>query len=156
MSSRRIGKRSCIEATIINVRGTAFVATALCILVAVTGCNGGRKPGTARLEGSITVGGQPPPAGAIGSISFRPTGKGQPTSAQIVDGQYKCDNVPMGDVVVFVQLVQPTGKMVSEGGRSYPELRNLVSSKYDQGIKLNVTDDNSGQDFELEGNTTAK
>jgi len=61
----------------------------------------------------------------------------------------------MGDVVVFVQLVQPTGKMVSEGGRSYPELRNLVSSKYDQGIKLNVTDDNSGQDFELEGNTTA-
>jgi hypothetical protein len=120
------------------------------------GCTDGRKPGTARLEGSITIDGQPPPAGAIGSISFRPKGQGQPTSAQIVDGKYKCDDVPLGDVDVYFQLVQETGKMVSEGGRSYPELRNLVSSKYDKGIELKVTDDNSTQNFELTGNANTQ
>jgi hypothetical protein len=155
MSVRRIRQRSGVEEPTGNSRRAALVAAALCILVATTGCNGGRKPGTARLEGSVTIDGQPPPAGAIGSISFRPAGKGQPTSAQIVDGNYKCDDVPVGDVVVFVQLVLPTGKMVSEGGRSYPELRDLVSSKHANGINLKVTDDNSSQDFELEGNTTA-
>jgi hypothetical protein len=134
----------------------AVCVALLCALLAVTGCGSGRKPGTARLEGNVTIDGQPPPAGAIGSISFRATGPGQAasTSAQIVDGKYKCDNVPMGDIVVFVQLVQDTGKMVSEGGRSYPELRNLVSSKHDNGINLKITDDNSSQNFELAGNTS--
>jgi hypothetical protein len=139
MIVRRIGQRSGIEARNTSARGAVFVAAWLCALLAITGCNGGRKPGTARLEGNITVDGQPPPEGAIGSISFRPSGKGQPTSAQIVDGKYKCDDVPVGELVVFVQLVQPTGKMVSEGGRSYPELRNLVSSKYDRILSWPVT-----------------
>lgn len=151
MSSRRIERRR--ERTAFNATGTQAVFVALlCALLGVIGCNDGRKPGTARLEGRVTINGQPPPAGAIGSIAFRPTGKGQPTSAQIVDGKYKCEDVPLGKVVASVQLVQPTGKMVSEGGRSFQELRNLVSSKYDQGIELEVTEDNSGQDFELEGN----
>jgi hypothetical protein len=151
MSAPRIGKRRIVDERIAGVREVIFVAALLCVVIVIAGCNGGRKPGTARLEGSVTIDGQPPPAEAKGSISFRPTGKGQPTSAQIVDGKYKCDDVPLGEVVVFVQLVLPTGKMVSDGGRSYPELRNLVSSKYDQGIQLNVTDDNSNQDFELAG-----
>jgi hypothetical protein len=154
MTPRRIGHRSGIEWPTTNARGAVLVAVLLCVIVAVTGCNGGRKPGTARLEGRVMIDGQPPPADAIGSISFRPSGKGQPTSAQIIDGNYKCDDVPLGDVVVFVQLVVPTGKMVSEGGRSYPELRNLVSSKHNNGINLKVTDDNSSQDIELTGNTT--
>lgn len=152
MTTRRNGQRSGNEIPALSARGTV-VAALLCALLAVTGCNDGRKPGTARLGGRVTIDGQPPPAGAIGSIAFRPTGKGQPTSAQIVDGKYRCDDVPLGDVVASVQMVLPTGKMVSEGGRSFQELRNLVSSKYDQGITLEVTEDNSSQDFELEGNT---
>lgn len=154
MSIRRIGRRRGFAEIPATAVQAALVAALCCILVAVTGCDSGRRPGTARLEGSITIDGQPPPAGAIGSISFRPTGKGQPTSAQIVNGKYKCDDVPVGDVVVFFQLVQETGRMVSEGGRSYPELRNLVSSKHDNGMNLNVSDDNSSQDFELVGNTS--
>jgi hypothetical protein len=155
MSARRIGRRT--DRAAFNATGTQAVFVALlCALVAITGCNDGRKPGTARLEGRVTIDGQPPPAGAIGTISFRATGQGQAasTSAQIVDGKYKCDDVPLGDIVVFVQLVQKTGKMVSDGGRSYEELRNLVSSKHDNGISLKITDDNSSQDFELEGNTS--
>jgi hypothetical protein len=131
-----------------------FVAGLLCVLAAAGGCNDGGKPGTARLEGRITIDGQPPPAGAVGSISFRATGQGQAdtTSAQIVDGKYECDDVPLGDVVVFVQLIKETGKTITEGGRSFPERVNFVSSKHDNGINLKVTDDNSNQDFELEGN----
>jgi hypothetical protein len=149
MTARRIEQRSGI-ANMVSARGAAFVAL-LCLLAAITGCPDGRKPGTAHLQGQITINGQPPPADAMGSISFRATGPGQAasTSAQIVDGKYDCDDVPLGDVVVFVQLVQQTGKMVNEGGRSYPELRNLVSPKFDNGINLKITDDNSNQDFEL-------
>jgi hypothetical protein len=154
MSDRRIGRPRDFAACKATAARAVFVAL-LCAIVAATGCNSGRKPGTARLEGRVTIDGQPPPAGAIGSIAFRPTGKGQPTSAQIVDGKYKCEDVPLGDVVASVQLVLPTGKMVSEGGRSFQELRNLVSSKHDQGINLNVTGDNPNQDFELAGNTSA-
>jgi hypothetical protein len=156
MSTRRIGQRRVVEELSANARGTVFVTALLCVVVA-TGCNDGRKPGTARLEGNVTIDGQPPPAGAVGSISFRATGQGQAasTSAQIVDGKYECDNVPLGDVVVFVQLILETGKTISEGGRTYPERRNLVSPKHDQeGIELKVTDD-TNQDFDLEGNTAA-
>ena len=39
--------------------------------------------------------------------------------------------------------------MLSEGGRSWPETRNLLADKYNQGITLDVTDDNSNQDFDL-------
>ncbi|HEX2475648.1 MAG TPA: hypothetical protein VHK01_12935 [Lacipirellulaceae bacterium] len=158
MSARQIRQRSGIAALSSNPPGALLVAALLSIVIGVVGCNGGRKPGTARLEGQITLDGQPPPAGAVGSISFRATGQGQAasTSAQIVDGEYKCDNVPLGDVVVFVQLILETGKTITEGGRSYPERRNLVSPKHDQkGIELKVTDDNSNQDFDLEGNTIA-
>jgi hypothetical protein len=154
MSDRRIERRSELPAFSATAKQAVYVAL-LCALVAAGGCNGGRKPGTARLEGRVTIDGQPPPAGAIGTISFRATAQGQAasTSAQIVDGKYKCDDVPLGDIVVFVQLVQKTGKMVSDGGRSYEELRNLVSSKHDNGINLKIADDNSSQDFELQGNT---
>jgi hypothetical protein len=152
MSNRRIELRRGFAAFAATATQVFFVAALLCVIVLVSGCNDGRKPGTAHLQGTITIDGQPPPAGAVGSIAFRPTGKGHPTSAPIVDGKYDCENVPLGDVDVLIQSVLPTGKMISEGGRSYPELRNLISSKYDKGISLKITGDNADQDFELEGN----
>ena len=55
----------------------------------------------------------------------------------------------MGNVNVFIQLVHQTGQTASESGRQYPELRNLIADKYNSGIDLNVTGDNSNQDFAL-------
>ena len=57
--------------------------------------------------------------------------------------------MPLGKITVFIQLVQKTGKMVNDGGRQYPELRNLIPSKYISGLELDIAEDNSSQDFEL-------
>jgi hypothetical protein len=136
--------------TVVNYGGLVRVTLA-CALAVVAGCTGGSKPGAAHLQGAITIDGQPPPSDALGTISFRATTTGQAhsTSAQILNGKYDCENVPLGKITVFLQLVQQTGKMVNDGGRQYPELHNLVPSKYNNGIELEITDDNTSQDFDL-------
>jgi hypothetical protein len=128
------------------------LAALLGITGGLAGCGtGGSGKPTAHLSGAVTIDGQPPPANAVGTVTFRPTGSGQaqPVTVQITNGTYDCANVPMGNVDVFIQLVQQTGQTASEGGRQYPELRNLIADKYNSGIELNVTGDNSNQDFAL-------
>jgi hypothetical protein len=82
-------------------------------------------------------------------MNFRSPTTGQATSAPITNGEYDCPDVPVGKVDVFIQVVQPTGKMASEGGRSWPETRSLIADKYGSGIQIDVTEDNSDQHFEL-------
>jgi hypothetical protein len=122
--------------------------------VALLGCDaGGSGKPTAHLSGDITIDGEPVPSDASVTINFRPplgsSGQAGPTSAEISGSSYDCPNVPLGTVDVFIQIVQPTGRMTSEGGRSWPETRSLIADKYASGIQLEVTDDNSSQDFEL-------
>jgi hypothetical protein len=128
------------------------VLPALMPLVLV-GCGKGSsgKP-TAHLSGTITIDGQPVSDNVVGSVTFRPPGTGQasPATAQVIDGKYDCPNAPQGNVTVFFQLIQQTGKMAGDPGRQYPETRNLLAEKYSvSGIDLTVTDDNSNQDFAL-------
>jgi hypothetical protein len=138
----------------VRVRSFTLIAIlAALVATALAGCGSGSsgKP-TAHLSGTITIDGQPVPANVVGSVTFRPPGTGQasPVTAQVIDGKYDCPNVPQGDVTVFFQLVQQTGKMLGEAGRQYPEIRNLLADKYSvSGIDLNVTDDNSNQNFDL-------
>jgi hypothetical protein len=89
------------------------------------------------------------PSDAWATINFSETTTRVATSAPITDSKYDAPDVPLGKVNAFIQIVQPTGKMASEGGRSWPETRNLVADKYNRGIQLDVTDDNSDQNFEL-------
>ena len=104
--------------------------------------------------GAVTIDGQPTPGDAWGTINFRATGPGQApsTSARIVNGKYDSPDVPLGKVDVFIQIVQPTGKMLSEGGRQWPETRNLIAEEYNNAIQLEVTEDNPDQDFALTSN----
>lgn len=129
-----------------------FIVALVSIATVVTGCDTGRggRP-TAHLSGAITIDGQTPEESALGTINFRAASADQAagTSAEIVNGKYDAPNVPMGNVTAFIQLVQPTGRTISEGDRQYPELRSLISSKYDVGIKLEVTGDNHNQDLDL-------
>ncbi len=92
-------------------------------------------------------------------VSLSPTTRGQRSifgrrvrvkrPAQIANSKYDCPDAPLGNVDVAIQILQRTGKMVSEGGRSWPETRSLIADSYASGIKLEVTGDNSDQDFAL-------
>jgi hypothetical protein len=119
-------------------------------VVALVGCDqrGSGKP-TAHLSGAVTIDGQPVPSDAWATINFRSASSGQATSAQITNSEYDCPDVPLGNVDVFIQILQKTGKMVSEGGRSWPETRSLIAESYNSGLKLDVAGDNSNQDFAL-------
>jgi hypothetical protein len=144
-SSVRVPARSCVQWIIVTLPLLTAGSLVGC------GAGGSGKP-TAHLSGNITIDGQSVPSNAWGTVNFRATGTGQAgqaTSAPITDSEYDCPNVPIGNVDVFIQVVQPTGKMASEGGRSWPETRSLIADKYSNGFQLEVTDDNSSQDFEL-------
>jgi hypothetical protein len=125
----------------------------VCAFTAVAGCNAGGSKGTAHLQGTVTIDGKPIPADATTNIMFRATTQGQAksTSTQIVDGIYDAPDAPLGKVMVYIDIQQPTGKMKREGiGTPYAEYRDLIATKYDEGIPLEVTDDNSKQNFDLE------
>jgi hypothetical protein len=120
------------------------------VIATLAGCDkGGSGKPTAHLSGPITIDGQPVPDDAWVTINFRSVSTGQATSAQISNSSYDCSDAPLGNVDVSIQILQPTGKMVSEGGRSWPETRSLIADKYASGIKLDVTGDNSNQEFAL-------
>jgi hypothetical protein len=152
--SRSDGRGRRRLGTYFSIAPRYVIATSLVLAaIVVVGCDtGGSGKPTAHLSGDITIDGEPVPGNAWGTVNFRATGTGQAgqaTSAPITDSEYDCPNVPIGNVNVFIQVVQPTGKMASEGGRSWPETRNLIADKYGSGIQIEVTDDNSSQHFEL-------
>ena len=128
------------------------------VVLLCAGC-GQRAPSllpVARLQGTVTLGGLALPADAEGVITFMPSvgsGQAHPTSARIVDGKYHADDVPLGNVTVLLKITRLTGRMVVEdnapGGTPYPEREILVPEPLRQGIPLEVTGDNSRQDFDL-------
>jgi hypothetical protein len=149
---RSRGRRTeSIESSPFGFRGTGLATTLLATL-ALVGCGsgGGDKP-TAHLSGKVTIDGQPLPTGARGNITFRSTVPGQanPSGAEITDSEFDCPDVPVGNVDVYIQIRQETGRMASEGGRSWPETRSLIAEKYNNAIAINVTGDDHSHDFEL-------
>ena len=126
----------------------AICCVAFCPLV--TGC---MEPGPdyphAKISGAVTLDGANVESGRV---NFMPTAgvKGQPVSADIVDGRYSQDDVPLGNVTVTFNITKDTGEMITEGDREpYPKIVSIVPAHYAQGISLNVTGDNAAQDFAL-------
>ena len=115
----------------------------------LSGCSTG-KPAypAARLEGSVTLDGQPL---AQGSLQFVPQDTNQVpiTAAPIVDGRYVADAVPRGKLRVLVTASKETGKMIKEYSTPRPEVINLIPEKYRSGIPVEVTGDNLNRDFAL-------
>jgi hypothetical protein len=121
----------------------------------LAGCGVRSSQPTARLAGAVTIAGQPLPADAEGTIQFMPNQSGQapPAFTTIVNGRYETANVPLGSVTVVFNIQRLTGKMVREdnapGATPYPERENLVPPRHASGIRIEVTGDDNGQDFNL-------
>ena len=118
------------------------------ITAALWGCNSQRKYPGAHLAGSVSIDGQPV---EDGSIAFTPSGsaKGPAVGAKISAGRYDCPYVPMGDSLVQIYALRPTGKMIEVMGSMRPEMEDLVPKKDRDGIKIEVLGNNLNQDFAL-------
>ena len=125
----------------------------LTLVMECCGCGQGGGD-TVHLAGKVTLDGKPLPAGARASITFRPNDpKVKAVTMPIVDGKYDSPQTPKGAFKASFEINVPTGKklMSDRTGEQYDETQNVVPPKYQQGIELNVTDDNLAHDFNLEG-----
>jgi hypothetical protein len=108
---------------------------------------------TARVQGTVTIEGRSIPDDAAASIVFKATvqGKTKNCRSQVTHGRYDVLEVPVGTVKVYIDVQQPTGKMLQEGrGKPYAEYGSIVAPRYTrEGIELEVTGNTSKQDFDL-------
>jgi hypothetical protein len=123
-------------------------------LVISAGCNGGSTKPTVRLAGTVKIKGQPIPTDAeMPTIMFTPTRSGMsgPVSADIKDGRYEVTNAPKGSVLVTFVIQSPTGREVAfaPGARPQMTYNNLVPEDKRNGVTIEVTGDNTSQDFDL-------
>lgn len=116
-------------------------------LLAIVGCGGAAFP-VSTVEGSVSVDGEPIPAG---TVSFTPLSShtGQAIAAEIRAGKYRSDKVPRGRSLVHITAFQDKGDKHVEFGITYPKLTNLVPEKYRSGIELSVDAPKLTHNFEL-------
>lgn len=102
------------------------------------------------LTGTVTVNGEPLEQG---SLSIRPVGPGQGNGVggDIVNGQYRIANAPLGEsVFLFNAMIAgpDTGKVEPDTGRPIRNLINLIPKEHRDGVVKEVTE--AGKlDFEL-------
>jgi hypothetical protein len=121
------------------------------LVLGLAGCGQqGPTAPTTKLEGMVRVDGQPV---AEGFINFMPQGKKQapPAKADIRDGRYSADKVPIGPVLVMIRAPKKTGKVESipDSKSQYEEVVETIPNKYLGGIPLEVTENLKTKDFDL-------
>ena len=128
-----------------------IAAAAGLVLLGLAGCGEESSENTVRLKGRVTLDGDPI---AEGRINFLPEEPGQatPASAQIADGHYDAKAVPLGKVRVQIIATKETGRMIPGSSQPVPEVLSIIPPRYAQGISIQVTGDNSQQDFLLTSN----
>jgi hypothetical protein len=139
-----------VKLTTIPTR-TVLMAVALSACTLIGGCGTDRRAGTAHLQGTVTINGQPLPDDAQANVTFAPASKGRTAGAVITNGEYDCPDAPLGKVKAYFSVMRPTGRTITEtDNRPYAEVGSIIASKYASGIDLDVSGDNANQDFDLE------
>ena len=135
----------------------AFRVFSICALAIAlgwcVGCGGGSSSGnTAHLQGAVTIGGQPLPAGAEGAVTFR-NASGSAVTAPISAGRYDSPATPKGAVKAFFTISKPTGKTYKSErtGAEITETVSIVPASVSGGVDVEVSTDNADQNFDLAG-----
>ena len=74
------------------------------------------------------------------TIQFIPKKNGQPTSAEIFEGSFVAQNVPIGECRVLCIATKSTGRMINEGTHTFPEIVSAIPEQFRQGIDLVIED----------------
>jgi hypothetical protein len=141
-----------LQVVLVALRIVSLFALAMTLGWCV-GCGGGSSSGnTAHLEGTVTIGGQPLPADAEGAITFRSDSGGAAT-APITQGRYDSPATPKGAVKAYFTISKPTGKTYKSErtGADVAETISIVPASVSGGVDVEVSGDNSEQNFDLAG-----
>ena len=128
-----------------------MVATAVLMMNVLLGCGGGSGSQSATVSGKVSVNGTLLHGG---KIVFRPLdpSAGSGGSASIVDGEYRLEEVPLGENIFMFSGWELTGRMIQgPGGKPEPERASAIPKKVlEEGVKRSVEGD-STLDFALGG-----
>ena len=139
-----------LQVVLVALRIVSWFALAITLSWCV-GCGGSSSSGnTAHLQGAVTLAGQPLPAEAEGAITFRSDSGGAAT-APIVQGRYDSPATPKGIVKVYFSISKPTGKTYKSErtGAEIAETISIVPASVSGGVDVDVSADNSDQNFDL-------
>jgi hypothetical protein len=127
-----------------------YLSCAVLALVAgiLSGCGSERRENTVRLEGEVKLDGRPLPEG---NLQILPEGqtRGQPDGAEVVNGRYTAQNVPLGKVRVIINATKETGKMMTDTSEPYPERVSIIPPRYRDGIVIEVKEGDEAKNFDL-------
>jgi hypothetical protein len=124
-------------------------------LAFLSGCSG-----SARVEGTITLDGQPMDGG---TITFSTEGSGgQKASGEITGGKYSIDathNLKSGNYRVEIYWFKKTGKQIpnkSDPGTTVEETKQVIPDEYNKNTKLkaDIGSGSNTQNFELKSGGT--
>jgi hypothetical protein len=133
------------------IKAATTVALLAACALGVLGCGKSSRPGTAHVAGTITVGGQPLPSDAQANLIFVPVAGGRSAGAAVTNGNFACDDAPVGKVKLYANIARRTGRMITESdNRPYPEVASMIAPKYAAGIELEITGDDDQLNFDLE------
>jgi hypothetical protein len=127
-----------------------LVQLTLLAFTALAGCGSHSRYGTATIAGRVTVDGKPVPKGAISFSPMHGTA-GTVVGAAIKAGQYRCEQVPIGNVTVtFVAQDTEPIEFVEKGTgivRHVP--RDILPPGYASGLTAEIAGDRSEMNFDL-------
>lgn len=133
-------------------RFSLAVLLALSLCTMLPGCGGGGGD-TARLQGTVTLGGQPIPDNASASVTFDPTQAGpdkKSVSVPIVNGTYDSPDTPKGSVKAVFSIQVPDGApFTTDRGTPGQNYKNIVPEAKQGGVAIEVSGDNDSQNFDL-------
>lgn len=117
-----------------------FILILTCSMIISSGC-GESAPvfPSAKLEGTITIKGEPVQKGNLQVISKDKVGL--IAQGPITDGKFMIPDAPLGEVTIIVRATKATGKMIKEYSSEYPEVINIVPNSYQQGVPFTVKKD---------------
>ncbi|WP_145257772.1 hypothetical protein [Planctomycetes bacterium Pan216] len=121
-------------------------------VVLVAGCGDSQEPPpypSSRVTGSITIDGKPIEEGRVQFLP-KDSAQGPVTSAEIREGTYTLDRVPMGKQTAILTATRKTGRMIDDYGKPFPEVVNIIPETYRDGITIDISEKEQRCDFELE------
>lgn len=148
ISAVSLQKMSQVRATF--VAAVFLRAVALLALTSAVGCEGGRSGVT--ISGQVSVNGSPVESGRIMVRSLDSMAAAPTSSADVLDGRYELNDVPVGRNVFSFSGAALTGKSIAgPGGAAEPERVNVIPRTIlDQGVERTI-EGGGPQDFALDG-----
>jgi hypothetical protein len=125
----------------------SLVVVAISTLLA--GCQRGPGYDFTNLEGSVTVAGRPLTEGSVRFLP-RAAGQGSPVGAEIHDGKYAVQHVPLGELDVQFVAIRKTERLPDDAnGMQQWAIENLIPEAAREGQVIKVERGQSRCDFRL-------